>query len=139
MVHEIKEKVRYLRKKQTKTEAILWSELRNRKLAGYRFIRQYPITFNFNGKSKLFIADFYCAKSKLIIEVDGQIHDNQKEYDEFRTFIINTKGINVVRFNNEDIQNNLKNVLIKISTLLEGPSFLHKQKRGVAVGQGELC
>ncbi len=118
MVNEIKEKVRYLRKNQTEAESLLWDKLRNRQVVGCRFIRQYPITMNYEGKSKLFIADFYCAKKKLIIEVDGKIHEQQKEQDELRTYLINTKGIKVVRFTNDEIINNINNVIIRLKVNL---------------------
>jgi len=51
-----------------------------------------------------FIADFYCAEKSLIIEVDGQVHDQQKEYDEQREFILNQKGLSVLRIKNEELK-----------------------------------
>jgi very-short-patch-repair endonuclease len=59
----------------------------------------------------LFIADFYCAEKRLLIEIDGKIHDEQKDYDKIRTEIIKTQVIKVVRFRNEEIINNIENVI----------------------------
>ena len=96
------QRVRDLRKNQTPSEKMLWQCLRNRKLAGYKFYRQHPIKVVHDGKTRYFIADFYCHEKNLVIEVDGKIHDNQKEYDEYRTFLINQLGIRVFRLKNEE-------------------------------------
>ncbi|MFA5880307.1 MAG: endonuclease domain-containing protein [Candidatus Margulisiibacteriota bacterium] len=109
-----KEIVRYLRKNHTHFEKILWTVLRNRKLNNYKFIRQYPIIVKINGQEINFVADFYCAKKKLIIELDGKIHEKQKEYDQYRTVLLKTKGYTIIRFENELIENNLENVLRNI-------------------------
>ena len=79
-----------LRKTMTKCERILWNELRNRKLSDCKFRRQHPID--------IFIADFYCHKKRLVIEVDGEIHKQQKEYDIGRDAEMNDYGITVLRF-----------------------------------------
>lgn len=111
----IKEIVRKLRKNQTKSENILWQAIRGRKLNNLKFIRQYPITFSYENRERLFILDFYCSELKLGIEVDGSIHENQKDYDNLRENIINTLGIKIIRFSNQDIENNLASVLEKIA------------------------
>jgi very-short-patch-repair endonuclease len=82
----------------------MWETVRNRQFRGYKFLRQYPIQFKLDGRFRFFVADFYCAKLKLAIELDGKIHEQQKEYDAIRTFIINQLGIRVVRIPNEVIQ-----------------------------------
>jgi very-short-patch-repair endonuclease len=94
-----------LRKSMTEAEKILWKQLRNNKLNGLKFRRQHPLD--------IFIADFYCHQKKLIIELDGGIHDSpeQKEYDEGRTFELEEKGFKILRFRNEDIINDLGSVL----------------------------
>ena len=81
---------RELRKNQTDAEAVLWKHLRNRKLDGYKFLRQHPIIHQqFNNEFPLFfVADFYCAEQKLVVELDGKIHDFQKDYDENRDYTI---------------------------------------------------
>ena len=105
MAGYVKPIVRQLRKDQTESETILWEKLRNRNWKGYKFYRQHPIFFDYNGQRRFFVADFYSAKLKLIIEIDGKIHESQQEYDEYRTFIINHKRIHVIRFTNEDVIN----------------------------------
>lgn len=99
----ITQRVRDLRKNQTPSENMLWQCLRGRKLAGYKFYRQHPIKVVHNGKIRYFIADFYCHEKRLVIELDGKIHENQQEYDEFRTFLINQLGIRVFRLKNEEL------------------------------------
>lgn len=102
-----------LRKEQTPTEKLLWSNLRNRNLRGFKFRRQHPI--------KSYIVDFYCAEKMLSIEVDGGIHLNkeQKEYDINRTKELNLLGIKELRFTNEEISINMTAVLKKIVNELE--------------------
>ncbi len=88
---------RLLRKRMTKSEKMLWQELRNKKL-GFKFHRQMPFVF----ENYHFIADFYCSKRKLIIELDGEIHNDLeiKEYDKFRTEAFEIAGYQVIRFKN---------------------------------------
>ena len=83
---------RNLRKNQTKEEKIMWNLLRNRQLTGLKFRRQHPVS--------RFIADFYCHKIKLVIELDGGYHENKdvKIYDEARKDEIKRFGITVLRF-----------------------------------------
>jgi len=74
----IKQLAKELRKNQTEAEEMLWQKLRNRKLYGYKFLRQHPIIHSgFINKLYFFIADFYCAEKELVIELDGKIHGNQ--------------------------------------------------------------
>ena len=102
----IKTLCRELRQKQTIEEDILWQNLRNRKLEGLKFLRQHPLVYDRVTKNiKFFIADFYCAEKRIIVELDGKIHDFQKEYDENRDLIIQSKGIRVIRFKNEEVKN----------------------------------
>ncbi|MFA5928026.1 MAG: endonuclease domain-containing protein, partial [Candidatus Margulisiibacteriota bacterium] len=111
-------RVRSLRRNQTPSEALLWQALRNRKLENKKFLRQYPISFDWYEQKRLFIADFYCAEKRLVIEVDGKIHDDQKDYDDLRTWIINKLAMKVVRYKNEDIDNDLEKVLDDIKSYL---------------------
>jgi len=110
---------RQLRKDATKAESILWQILRNRKLEGFKFNRQFPIHFELNGEYKFFIVDFYCHEKKLVIEVDGGYHEFQKEYDEIRTEIIESKRLKVIRFRNEEVENEIKKVIDKIKSELK--------------------
>ena len=110
----IKEVIRDLRKNCTKSEKIFWESVRNRKLKNRKFFRQYPITFDINDQKRFFIADFYCYEKKLVVEIDGGIHEKQKEYDALRTDIINHLGIKVIRFKNDEIMHNLDSVISKL-------------------------
>jgi very-short-patch-repair endonuclease len=96
--------VRELRKNQTPEEELLWNELRNRKLNGIKFFRQHPITYGFYKSYLFFVADFYCAEHKFIIELDGKYHEHQKEKDQSREEAIKEKGLRVLRIKNEEMK-----------------------------------
>jgi very-short-patch-repair endonuclease len=108
---DIFSKAKELRKSMTIAEEILWKHLRNNKLEGLKFRRQHPLD--------IFIADFYCHQKKLVIELDGGIHDilEQKEYDQGRTFELEEKGFKILRFRNEEVINNLEDVLSRIKNI----------------------
>ncbi|MFQ5638388.1 MAG: endonuclease domain-containing protein [bacterium] len=110
----IKQTVRNLRKNQTKSETIIWQAVRNRNLNGKKFLRQHPIRFEMDGGKRFFVADFYCHEKKLVVEIDGKIHLRQKDYDELRTQIINALGMKVIRFRNEEVEENLEQVLERL-------------------------
>ena len=103
------EKARMLRSNLTEAEKILWQYLRRKGLKGLRFKAQHPIMG--------FIADFYCHKAKLIIEIDGQSHQRteKKEYDQGRTYEMEQYGIRVIRFTNEEITHGIEFVLDEIN------------------------
>lgn len=109
----VKDICKTLRKNQTEVEKLLWQELRNNKLNGYKFRRQYSI-----GR---YIADFYCSSARLVIEIDGKIHDGfeRREYDLIREQEIKSRQINIIRFSNEDIYNDIKNVKSEIHIALQ--------------------
>jgi len=109
-----KELCRELRQSQTNAEKIFWHSVRNRKFLGLKFYRQHPLFFDYIGKETFFIADFFCFEKKVVIEIDGKIHDYRKDHDELRTFIINMLGIEVLRFTNEEIKNQFDKVLKKL-------------------------
>ena len=96
---------RGMRNSPTKAEGILWEELRKYRSSGFIFRRQHPIDF--------YIADFYCHKIKLVIEVDGDIHTNYKvqEHDDNRSGELERYGIEVIRFKNEEILNSIEHVM----------------------------
>ena len=102
------EKAKALRMRETKSEKILWDKLKNNQLDGLKFRRQHPIS--------LYIADFYCHKFKLIIELDGKYHEEkeQKIKDQERDEVLKLNGLNILRFKNEEVEKNIDNVLIKI-------------------------
>lgn len=107
IIKELLERAKSNRKDSTKAEAILWEALRNKNI-GIKFRRQHPID--------QFIVDFVSLDNKLIIEVDGGYHDEvaQKELDEIRTAILNSQGFNLIRFTNNEVENNLAEVIEKI-------------------------
>ncbi|MDX2045467.1 MAG: endonuclease domain-containing protein [Chitinophagaceae bacterium] len=100
---------RELRKGATEAEKKLWDKLRNRKLVGLKFRRQHPLD--------KFIADFYCHEKRLVIEIDGEVHDNlrAKENDTGRTYDLKELGITVIRFRNEEVINDIEKVVKKIA------------------------
>lgn len=103
---EIEQAARKLRNNLTLAESRLWSALRNKQLEGLRFRCQHPV-----GN---FILDFYCPACKLAVEVDGEIHVQQIDYDEARTSELAKYGYKVLRFTNEQVMNNLPQVLEEI-------------------------
>jgi very-short-patch-repair endonuclease len=118
---KITDLVKEMRKKQTPEEDILWQELRRKSVNGFKFLRQHPIIYgNYDKEILFFVADFYCAKAKLIIEVDGKIHDLQKEYDSYREGILKDKGLTVLRIKNEELVD-VDWVLKKIAGYLNSP------------------
>ena len=100
----IKGILRSLRRNSTAAERNFWQLVRNRKVNGKKFVRQYPIECVIDNRKRIFIADFYCHEHRLAIELDGEIHQNQKEYDALRTYIINRLGIGVIRFTNDEVK-----------------------------------
>ena len=114
----IKQTVRKLRKNQTPSEAKMWNAVRNRQIDGKKFLRQHPIHFEINGRRRFFIADFYCHEKSLIVEIDGKIHEKQRDYDMLRTHIINELGMKVIRFRNEEVENNLEWVIKRLRNVL---------------------
>ncbi|MFA4830655.1 MAG: endonuclease domain-containing protein [Patescibacteria group bacterium] len=110
-----------LRKKQTPAEAKLWPYLRGRKFAEIKFRRQKPVLFHINNQIYFFIADFYCHEYKLIIEIDGSIHNDseQHEYDVTRAETLTDMGYKVLRFKNKEVMENIEEVLEKIKTKID--------------------
>lgn len=105
------EKAKLLRDNMTNSEKMLWEHLKGKKMMNLRFRPQHPID--------RFIADFYCHPLKMVIEVDGGIHKSrdQKEYDINREAELNSWGIKVVRFTNEEIQHNIVLVISEIERI----------------------
>ena len=109
-----KDVARELRRKSTPAEKVLWEALRANRLNGIPFYRQIPIYHDITGREAFFIADFYCHKARLVIELDGAIHGGSEEADEERSRILNLLGITVIRFRNEQVLNELPQVLESI-------------------------
>jgi very-short-patch-repair endonuclease len=111
----ITELCRELRQRQTQAENILWDNLRNRRLHNRKFLRQYPICAqSLIGRNLYYIPDFYCHEAKLVVEADGPIHNFKKEYDRNRDEVLKLLGLNILRFENDEILNNTQRVLQKI-------------------------
>jgi very-short-patch-repair endonuclease len=108
---DIFKKAKALRDNPTEAEKVLWEKLRLKQL-GVKFRRQHPIN--------IYIADFYCHEKKLVVEVDGGYHltSDQKEYDELRTENIKEYGIEVIRFKNEEVLNEIDKVVKEIRDVI---------------------
>lgn len=97
------------RNNPTEAERKMWSEYLSNNKMGYRFLRQKPI--------HRFIADFYCCKLNLIIEIDGDSHDEKRGYDVLRDKFLKQIGINTIRFTNDEVLNKpeyIKKVLLPL-------------------------
>jgi very-short-patch-repair endonuclease len=117
-IKTIKKHARELRKDATESEEELWKQLRNRKLAGFKFLRQHPVIYKADYKGlNYFVADFYCDARKLVIELDGSIHDSTIEYDQFRNEEMRLKGLHVLRLQNSELSD-MDNVLARIRLYL---------------------
>ena len=104
------ERAKELRREMTPAEKLLWQEVRANKL-GVRFRRQQVI--------QGFIVDFYCHQAGLVVEVDGDVHDLQKEEDERREKVLSEMGLRVVRFQNDEVGGDLSAVVGKINEMIE--------------------
>jgi very-short-patch-repair endonuclease len=102
---------RHLRRNQTHAERTLWFRLRDRRLGGWKFRRQFPID--------RFTVDFFCADAHLIIELDGGQHADRSVADAQRTKILEAMGYLVLRYWNNDVMQNIDGVLEDIYAALE--------------------
>ena len=100
-----------LRKNLTQSEMILWGYLRTKPF-GHKFRRQHPLG--------IYIADFYCHSLKPVIEVDGDIHldADVKANDEQRQIILESDGLRILRFRNEEINRGLETVILRTETFI---------------------
>lgn len=99
----LKKLSRELRNSGTLAEVLLWNELKGRKVMGYQFMRQKPIT--------KYIVDFYCSNLKLIIEIDGYTHSEKEARDASRQSELERIGLRFLRFEDEEVKYELENVL----------------------------
>jgi very-short-patch-repair endonuclease len=104
----LKERRRDLRRNQTEVESALWGKIRNKSFLGLKFFRQYSVG--------PYIIDFYCPRYKLAIELDGGQHSEEKnkKYDEVRTHYLESVGIEVMRFWNNDVLGAIEEVLEQV-------------------------
>lgn len=100
------------RKEGTVEEDIIWQEIRNRNIGGFKFRRQHPVAG--------YIPDFVCLEKRLIVEIDGEYHNNeeQKIFDKGREDWLKEQGFTMIRFTNDQVNNNLKTVLKDIEQAL---------------------
>jgi len=107
-VQPLKPRRKELRATMTPAEIRLWQALKHSQLNPLKFRRQHSIG--------PFVADFYCPSAKLVIELDGSVHDSEtaQQQDEERTAYLVNLGLRVVRFENQDVMENLEGVLAEI-------------------------
>ena len=110
---------RELRKNQTYSEQLLWEKLRNRRFAGLKFTRQHPVFYIEEKRKKFFVADFFCNSLELVIEVDGGIHEKQKDYDQRREEVLTNKSLKIIRFTDSEIENNINRTMIKLKRYID--------------------
>jgi len=106
----LKPLARQMRREPTEAEALLWQHLRNHRLLGFKFRRQHSI--------ERFIVDSYCAEARLVVEVEGPIHQYQQEEDRIRQAFLESQGLRVLRFPNQDVLRNPEQVIRQISAAL---------------------
>ena len=119
-----KEYRRLLRHDMTPSERMLWKHISDKQLDGWRFRRQHGFG--------PYVLDFYCPVLKLCIEVDGEIHQRTDvfEKDTERTSFLGSNGIKVIRFTNDEIENDISDVLERIRRFINNNSFnLRFQKK----------
>ena len=127
-----RERARELRSQMTEAERKLWARLRAKKIAGVRFRRQETIG--------PYITDFYCAAAKLIVELDGEQHGNDKNlaYDAARTRWMNDNGYRVLRLSNHDVLRQPELAIESIwGAIIESGCPLPEPLRGSTLPQGE--
>ncbi len=121
------ERAREMRLKPTKAEALLWEELKAKKI-GFKFRQQHIID--------QYIVDFASIKEGIVIEVDGKIHNSQKEQDQARTGMLESLGYRVIRFTNEEVLNDINRVKSKIQSFIECKTVINRLPLGL--GQTDL-
>lgn len=118
--HIIFENAKHLRKNMTNAEKVLWGYLKTG-IEGLKFRRQHPIG--------IYIADFYCHKAKLIVEIDGSVHNEKdvKEADDARQKELERWGYTIIRFTNDQAINSITDVIKMIAEKISYLNNLHKQ------------
>ena len=104
------ETARILRNRMTNSEILLWEKLKGNQILGLKFRSQHPID--------IFIADFYCHEARLVVEIDGEVHEGQIEYDDGREAEIEKYDIKVIRFTNDEVINDIDRVVNKIKEIV---------------------
>lgn len=111
-----------LRQQCTQSEAKLWEQLKGQKVAGHKFLRQKPIGD--------YIADFYCKELHLAIELDGLSHDSEEvmDKDAVKERYLNSLGIQVLRFPDGEVMNDMRNVLREIEFVIQERESIYGKK-----------
>jgi very-short-patch-repair endonuclease len=101
---------RILRKNMTICEKLLWDKLKGKQVCRLHFRRQHPIEF--------FIADFYCHEIRLVIEIDGEVHNENLEYDDGRSAEMEKFDIKIIRFKNDEVEKDIEKVISEIKNIV---------------------
>jgi|SRR5215213_3636952 len=103
------QRARELREQQTPAEEFLWERLRARRFLDLKFRRQFPV--------ETFITDFFCYEAKLVVEVDGEVHEepHQKAHDKNRDMFLQSLGYKILRFSNQQVLESVDSVLQAIA------------------------
>ncbi|MFH7028698.1 MAG: endonuclease domain-containing protein [Heteroscytonema crispum UTEX LB 1556] len=107
---KLKPLARQMRREPTPAEKLLWQKLRQKQVLGFKFRRQHAID--------RFIVDFYCHEAQLVVEVDGGIHDYTQEEDAIRQKFLESLGLRVIRFRNEEVLKEIEGVVEAIALWL---------------------
>ena len=127
--HILKEYSKENRQIATEEEDVMWQAVRNNQL-GFKIRRQHAIG--------VFIADFVCLDKRLVIEVDGEYHLNNQQYDQARTEFLKSEGFDVIRFTNDEVKNDLSIVLTKLKSKLDSqPSIKSTSPSPAEKGSGD--
>ena len=110
MKRELLEKAREMRRYPTKSEAMLWKAVRNRRMSGVKFRRQHVID--------RFIVDFYVPSHSLVVEIDGPVHMKYRERDREREEYLSDCGLTVIHFSSEEVEEALSHVIKEIKKAL---------------------
>lgn len=100
-----------MRRNMTLAERCFWNAVRANKIDGMHFHRQQVI----DG----FIAEFYCGDRRLVVEIDGGIHETQKDYDDMRETALKKNGLRIIRFSNQEVINSMDQVIQKLEDFVK--------------------
>ncbi len=125
----VKGAARQMRKEPTRSESLLWPALRNRRLASRKFRRRHPV-----GR---FILDFYCHEERLVVEVDGPVHETQRQADGERQQILESMGIRFLRLPAALVEGDLPAALAAIERAFSADPSTAERERGDPQGRGE--
>jgi len=91
------------------------------------------------GKKRAFVADFYCSEGRLVIEIDGSVHAVKLDYDSLRTFLMNQKGLRLIRFTNREVKDSIDQVVRRIRNALASPPHPSVPSPLVERGRRDAC